>query len=80
MKYEQAIGKALVINITTLNEGEGVTITVSNNGSRINEELGNRIFEPFATTKNWVKARALVYTSIWHCGESLWNYYLYKQS
>jgi two-component system NtrC family sensor kinase len=51
MNAQQAIEKAGIINITTLNKGEGVTITVSDNGSGINEELGDRIFEPFVTTK-----------------------------
>jgi signal transduction histidine kinase len=51
MNAQQAVDKAGVINITTLNKGEGVTIIVSDNGSGINEELGDRIFEPFVTTK-----------------------------
>ncbi|MFB1021418.1 MAG: HAMP domain-containing sensor histidine kinase [Vicingaceae bacterium] len=51
MKYQQAIEKEAITNVTTLNQGEGATITVSDNGSGINEELGDRIFEPFVTTK-----------------------------
>ena len=51
IKYQQAIEKEVITNVTTLNQGEGATITVSDNGSGINEELGDRIFEPFVTTK-----------------------------
>ena len=48
---QQSIEKVGIIKVTTRNKEEGVTIIVSDNGSGINKELGDRIFEPFVTTK-----------------------------
>ena len=51
MNAEQSIKKEGVIKVTTFNNDEGVTILISDNGCGIPEELGDRIFDPFLTTK-----------------------------
>jgi len=51
MNAEQAINEKGVVKITTSNRNGGVNITVADSGCGISEELGDRIFDPFLTTK-----------------------------
>jgi signal transduction histidine kinase len=51
MNAEQAIPDEGVIKIATFNKSTGVTIIISDNGVGIPKKLGDRIFDPFLTTK-----------------------------
>lgn len=51
MNAEQSINEKGVVKITTSNRNGGVNITVADSGCGIPEELGDRIFDPFLTTK-----------------------------
>lgn len=59
MNAEQAIDKKGIIKITTTNKNGGVNILVADNGCGISEELGDRIFDPFLTTKEVGKGTGL---------------------
>jgi signal transduction histidine kinase len=51
MNAEQSIKSNGVIKIATFNKENGVEIMISDNGCGIPKELGDRIFDPFLTTK-----------------------------
>lgn len=51
MNAEQAIDQKGTIKIITSNKNGGVNILVADNGCGISEEFGDRIFDPFLTTK-----------------------------
>lgn len=48
---EQAVSSPGKIDISTRNVGKGTTISISDDGCGIPEEIGERIFDPFLTTK-----------------------------
>jgi signal transduction histidine kinase len=48
---EQSIQSDGVIKVATFNNDDGVSILISDNGCGIPKELGDRIFDPFLTTK-----------------------------
>ncbi|MEQ8623618.1 MAG: response regulator [Vicingaceae bacterium] len=52
MNAEQAIDQKGTIKIITSNKNGGVKILVADNGCGISEEFGDRIFDPFLTTKD----------------------------
>jgi signal transduction histidine kinase len=53
------VAKGGVLTIGTARQGEGVVVTVGDNGSGIKPENLSRIFEPFFTTKSAVEGTGL---------------------
>jgi signal transduction histidine kinase len=51
MNAEQSIKEEGVIKIATVNKYQGIKVLISDNGCGIPKKLGNRIFDPFLTTK-----------------------------